>query len=135
MHRPRGGEGVRTPPGPLENHKTTAKTLLEGSKALMVRHRWKTQISITNTKPAFNVGPLSACQRNAIQWRFVAGPTMARFYWYLDSLSLYQLKKKKKKKRCQSRTGTPLTKLPGSANLPPLQYSACDYTSVRKVLV
>ena len=31
------------------------------------------------TKPAFNVGPPSARQRNAIKWRFAGGPTMAHF--------------------------------------------------------
>ena len=31
------------------------------------------------TKPAFNVGPSSARQRNAIEWRFAGRPIMARF--------------------------------------------------------
>ena len=30
------------------------------------------------TKPAFNVGPSSARQRNAFKWRFAGGPMMAR---------------------------------------------------------
>ena len=40
-----------TAPDPLENHK--------------------------DTKPAFNVGPSSACQQNAISWCFAGGPLMA----------------------------------------------------------
>ena len=67
MRRSRGGTGVpenhkavgflsNIAPDPHENHKAT--------------------------KPAFNVGPISAHQ-----WRFAGGPIMARFYWYLDSLS------------------------------------------------
>ena len=36
------------------------------------------------TKPAINVGPPSALQRNAIKWRFVGGPMMASSELYLD---------------------------------------------------
>ena len=50
-----------TGPDPLKNHKAT--------------------------KPAFNVGPPSARQRNAILMM------MARFWWYLDPLAPHQLKK------------------------------------------
>ena len=32
------------------------------------------------TKPAFNVGPSSARQRNAIQWRFAGEPMIVRFF-------------------------------------------------------
>ena len=39
------------------------------------------------------------------KWRFAGGPMLARLWWYLDRLSLHQLRKtkQKKKKRCQSR--------------------------------
>ena len=38
------------------------------------------------------------------KWRFAGGPMLARLWWYLDRLSLHQLRKtKQKKKRCQSR--------------------------------
>ena len=53
---PEGGQGVRTPP-PLKNHKhigflsNTGPDRLKNHKA---------------TKPAFNIGPTSARQRNAI---------------------------------------------------------------------
>ena len=42
------------------------------------------------TKPAFNVEPSSARQRNAIKLRFAGGPIMARLKWYLDPLSHQQ---------------------------------------------
>ena len=57
------------PEGPPENHKNigilsnTVPDPLKNHKA---------------TKPAFNVGQSSACQRNAIKWRFAGGPMMAR---------------------------------------------------------
>ena len=44
-------------------------------------------------KPAFNVGPSPARQRHA------GGPIIAHLKWYLDPLSLHQVKK-----RCQSWT-------------------------------
>ena len=69
-----GEEWVRTPP-PLKNHKNigflsnTDPDPLKNHKA---------------TKPEFNVGSLSACQRNAILMAFAGGPVMARIAWYLD---------------------------------------------------
>ena len=49
---------------------------------------------LKTTKPAFNVGPSSARQWNALKWRFAGGPMMARFLWYLDPLSLKKEEKK-----------------------------------------
>ena len=53
----RGGQGVRTPPPTLKNHKNIGflKQYWSGSPE---NHK--------ATKPAFNVGPSSARQRNAI---------------------------------------------------------------------
>ena len=50
--------------------------------------------------PEFNVGPLSARQRNETEfkWRFPGGPMIARLWWYLDPSSPHQLKKKNKQK-------------------------------------
>ena len=61
-----GGQGVRTP---QKNHKHTGFLRNTGQDSL------KNHIA---TKPAFNVGPSSACQRNTIKWRFAGGPMMAR---------------------------------------------------------
>ena len=61
------------------------------------------------TKSAFNGGPLSARQRNAIsmaQWRFADRPIIARFKWSLEPRSPKKL----------IRVGHPLTKLSGSAH-------------------
>ena len=49
------------------------------------------------TKPAFNVGPPSAHQRNAIYMAISGWLMMARFYCFLDPLSPHTKKKKKKK--------------------------------------
>ena len=92
------GQGVRPPPpwkitdpDPLKNHKAT--------------------------KPAFNVGPSSARQRNAIlmsfRWRADDGPLIV----YLDPPSPYQLENNNKRKRKNVlKVGPPLTKLSGSAH-------------------
>ena len=58
-----GGQGVR----PLTNHKNTGFLSNTGPDLLK---------NYKATKPAFNFGPLSARQRNAI-WRFGGEPMMA----------------------------------------------------------
>ena len=82
-----------TGPDPLKNHKAT--------------------------KPAFNVWPSSARQRNAFKWRFAGGQMMASLPCYLDLISPHNPppppKKKKKKKKKSVRVGPPLAKLSGSA--------------------
>ena len=65
-------------PDPLKNHKNIGFSSYTGPDSL----------KITATKPAFNVGPSSARQQNAIKWRFTGGPMMARLYWYLFGSSL-----------------------------------------------
>ena len=64
-----GWQGVRSPPHPsLKNHKNL------GFLAIQV---WVPLKNNKATKPAFNVGPSSARQKNAIKWRFAGGPMMA----------------------------------------------------------
>ena len=65
------------------------------------------------TKPAFNVGPSSGHQRNAIEVAFRWRAIMARLLWYLHPPSPHQLKKKRKN---VVKVGHPLTKLSGSAH-------------------
>ena len=122
---PERGTGVRTPLP--ENHKhilfpsNTGPDPLKNHKA---------------TKPAFNVGPSSACKRNAIEmtfrWRADGGPHIVVFG------SPLQLKKTVVK------VGPPLTKLSGSAHalswfcqrlnytvfLCQAQFSSDNYTAV-----
>ena len=57
------------------------------------------------TKPAFNVGPLSARQRNATKWPIYSG------LWILYPPST----EKKTNNKNPIKFGTPLTKLSGSA--------------------
>ena len=63
------GAGVRPPPPPPENHKAA--------------------------KLAFNCGPLSARQRNAISMAFASRPIIACFWWPLDPRSPKKRKEKK----------------------------------------
>ena len=98
----RVGQGVRTPPPPpqhththLKNHKNIEFLSNTGPDPL--------KFSKT-TKPAFNVGSSSACQRNAILRRFAGGPMMARFLWYLDPLSLKKEEKNVVRVRIQIRS-------------------------------
>ena len=99
MSGSRGG-ATGGPDPPLKNHKNIGflcNTCLDPLK----NHK--------ATKPAFNVGPSSACQGNAISraicWRADDGP----FLRYLDPISPHQLKK-------QSNLDPPLTKLSGSVH-------------------
>ena len=83
----RGGWGENGDLDPLKNHKNMeylSNTCSDPLKNHLV------------TKPAFNVGPSSVRKRNAIQmaWRFAGEPKMARLQWYLNPLSLHQLKNK-----------------------------------------
>ena len=66
-----GGEGVRNPTETSQNIGFLSNTSLDPLK----NHK--------ATKPAFNVGPLSARQRNA-KWRFAGMPMMARLKRCLD---------------------------------------------------
>ena len=77
----RGGAGDPDPPPPLKNHKNigflgTAPDPLKNYKA---------------TKPAFNVGPTTARQRNAIlitfRWRADEGPLIVVLGSFLTSLN------------------------------------------------
>ena len=61
-------------------------------------------------KPAFSVGPPKPTSKMPFKWRFAGRPMMVRLYWFLDPLSLNQLKKECKK------VGPPLKKLSGSAH-------------------
>ena len=74
-------------PPPFKNHKNRV------SKHYWSRSPEKSQA----TKPAFNVGPLSARQRNAFRWRADDGPPIVVF----DPPYPHQLKKVK--------VGPPLT--------------------------
>ena len=67
---PEGGQGIRTPPPPLKNHKNIGFLSNTGPDPLK-NHK--------ATKPTFNVGPLSAHQRNAISMPFAGGQMMAHF--------------------------------------------------------
>ena len=97
----RGGGGAWGP-DPPENHKNigflcnTGPDLLKNHKA---------------TKPAYNVGPSSADQQNAIsmtfRWRADDGPVKAVFRSSIPRST---------KKRYQNLVGPPLTKLSGSAH-------------------
>ena len=71
-------------PPPLKNHK------IYGFLAIQVRIPSK----IAAAKPAFNVGHSSACQRNAILWRFAGGPMVARLKWTWILPPLINFKKK-----------------------------------------
>ena len=66
---PEGGQGVRTPPPPLKITKNRV------SKQYWSRSPEKSQA----TKPAFNVGPLSARQRKTFRWRADDGPSIVVF--------------------------------------------------------
>ena len=97
----RGGRGSGLPPEKITNIGflcNTGPDPLKNHKA---------------TKPAFNVGPSSARQRNAISmafnWRADDGPIKAVF----GSSIPHQLKKQKKN---VIKFGPPLTKLSGSAH-------------------
>ena len=94
---------------PLKNHKNRVSwQYLSGST--------ENQIA---TKPAFNVGPSSVRQRNAIymavRWQADNGPHLV---FFLSSLLSYPPppKKKKKKKKKPSRVGSPLAKLFGTVH-------------------
>ena len=63
MRIQRGGQGVRTPPL-LENHKNIGCPSNSGPDPLK---------NYEVTKPAFSVGPSTACQRNAIKGVLLAG--------------------------------------------------------------
>ena len=77
-------EGGRGSGSPLKYHKNIVFFSNTGSDPLK-NHK------ATCTKPAFNVGPSSARQRNAIfKRRFADGPMMACFYCYLGPLSHHQ---------------------------------------------
>ena len=92
-----GRQGVRTP---LNYHKNIGFSSITGPDPLK---------KIAATKSAFNVGPSSARQQNAIQLRFAGRLMMALLKWYLDPPSPHQLKKKGKKKFVE--IGSPLIKL------------------------
>ena len=74
----RGGQGVRTP---KENYKNIGFLSYTGPDPLN-NHK--------ATKPAFNFGPLSACQRNAIEmafcWRADDGLLIMVFAWIVSPL-------------------------------------------------
>ena len=103
---PERGTGGPEPTTPPKNHKNISFLSNTGSDHLK-NHK--------ATKQAFNVGPSSARQRNAIlmafRWRDEDGPL-----WYLDPTSPHQLEKKRKKKKRKRKVGHPLTKLSGSAH-------------------
>ena len=84
---PEGGQGVRTP---LKNHKNIGFHINTGPDPLK-KHK--------ATKPAFNVWPPSARQRNAIQmafrWRADDGPFIVVFGSFLPSSTKKQNKKKR----------------------------------------
>ena len=96
-----GGQRVRTP---LKNHKTIGFSSNTGTDPLK-NHKV--------IKPALNVGHHWYDSETPFKWRFAGGSMLARLWWYLDRLSLHQLRKNEQKKGCQSRT--PLAKLSGSA--------------------
>ena len=82
-----GDQGSGPPPPPLENHKNIGFISNTGSDPL------KSHIAI---KPAFNEGPSSARQRNAIKMAF---------RWRVDDgllIVVFSQKKKNKEKLCQS---------------------------------
>ena len=97
-----GGQGVRTP---LKTHKNIGFLSKSGPDPLE-KHK--------DTDPAFDVGPLSARQRNAIsmafRWQADYGPFLVAFRFS----PCLQLKKKQKKNVVS--VGPPLTKLSGSAH-------------------
>ena len=90
-------QGVRTPLYPPEKSQKNIRFLSNTGPDPLKSHK--------ATKSAFNVGPTSARQRNAIsiKWRIDGGPMMAQLQWYLDLLSSHK-KQEKGKKRCQSST-------------------------------
>ena len=98
----RGGTGVRTPPPPLKKHKNIVFLSNNGPDSLK-NHK--------ATKPAFNVWPSSARQRNAIafRWRANDGPLLVLFGSSLPS-------SKRNKKNNIVRVGPPLAKLSGSVH-------------------
>ena len=81
---PERGQGSGPPP-PMKNHKNIGFLTNAGPVPLKTHKA---------TKPAFDVGPSSARQRNAIamafRWRTDDGPFISVLY--LDLLSSYQLK-------------------------------------------
>ena len=81
----REGTGGPDPPPPMKNHKNIGFFTNTGPVPLKTHKA---------TKPAFDVGPSSARQRNAIamafRWRTDDGPFISVLY--LDPLSSYQLK-------------------------------------------
>ena len=102
---PEGGPGVRTPP-PLKNHKNIG--FLSNSDPDPLKN-------YKATEPAFNVGPSSARQRNAILmafcWRADNSPLIVVHVF--GSSPTHQLKKQKQKNVL---VGPPLTKISGSAH-------------------
>ena len=85
---PEGGRGVGGPDPHLENHKAIGFLINTGTDPME---------NYEATKPAFNVGPSSASSETSFKCRFADGPMVARFEWYLDSLSSHQLRKKTQK--------------------------------------
>ena len=84
---PEGGQGVRTPQ--LVNHKAIG-LLSDTDPDPLENHK--------PTKTAFNIGPLSARQRNAIKMAFRWWDDDGPLLVYLNPLSAHQLKKKNKVK-------------------------------------
>ena len=99
MRGSRGGWGRGSGP-PLENHKAIEFLINTGTDPME---------NYEATKPAFNVGLSSASNETSFKCRFADGPMVARFEWYLDSLSSHQLRKKQHKNVVK--VGPPLKKI------------------------
>ena len=97
----RGSRGGAGGPDPTENHKNVGFLRNTGPNPLKI------------TKPAFNIGPSLASQRNAISMAFCChtndGQLIVVFSSYLPSST------KKNKKKHIVKVGHPRTKLSGSA--------------------
>ena len=91
--------GAESPDPPLKNHKNIGFLCITGLDPLE-NHK--------ATKPAFNVGPASACERKAIsmafRWRAHGGPFIAIFGSSIPPSTKKQNNTKTKKKLCQSWT-------------------------------
>ena len=106
-----GGQGVQTPPPPLENYKNPPGKITKNIGFLS--NTGPDPLRITKLPiQHLMVGHHRPVSETPLKWRLAGGPLMARLKWYLDPSSPHQTKKNTK----IVKIGPLLTKLPRSAH-------------------